>query len=131
MIDTFEKLKNISLQFGLIVSENKPKYIKCTKGKKKKHTHTHTHIEGLTVDSMHINKVRSFSYLGNIVNGNNTLEKEIRGKIYKWNTAIYANKSLFKSNLVSRKSKLMMYWSLIRPIVVYGCKIWVLKESII
>ena len=31
MTDTFEKLKNISLQFGLIVNENKTKYMKCTK----------------------------------------------------------------------------------------------------
>jgi hypothetical protein len=32
---------------------------------------------------------------------------------------------------VSRKSKLKFYWSVIRPIVVYGCETWVLKESII
>ena len=30
-----------------------------------------------------------------------------------------------------RKSKLKLYWSAIRPNVVYGCKTWVLKESII
>jgi hypothetical protein len=32
---------------------------------------------------------------------------------------------------VSRKSKLKLYCSVIRPIVVYGCETWVLKESII
>jgi len=32
---------------------------------------------------------------------------------------------------VSRKSKLKLYWSVIRPIVVYDCETWVLKESII
>jgi len=32
---------------------------------------------------------------------------------------------------VYRKSKLKLYWSVIWPVVVYGCKIWVLKESII
>jgi len=32
---------------------------------------------------------------------------------------------------VPRKSKLKLYWSAIRPNVVYGCKTWVLKESII
>jgi hypothetical protein len=32
---------------------------------------------------------------------------------------------------VSRKSKLKLYWSVIRPIVVYGCEALVLKESII
>ena len=29
--DTFKKLKNISLQFGLIVNENQTKYMKCTR----------------------------------------------------------------------------------------------------
>ena len=52
-----------------------------------------------------------------------------------WHTTqslpFYANKKLFKSNLVSRKYKLKLYWSIIRPIVVYGCVAWVLKESII
>jgi hypothetical protein len=32
---------------------------------------------------------------------------------------------------VSRKSKLKLYCSVIRPIVVYGCETWVLKESIV
>jgi hypothetical protein len=32
---------------------------------------------------------------------------------------------------VSRKSKLKLHWSVIRPVIVYGCKTWVLKESII
>jgi len=31
MTDTFEKLKNISLKFGLIVNENKTKYMKYTR----------------------------------------------------------------------------------------------------
>jgi len=38
---------------------------------------------------------------------------------------------LFESNLVSRKSKLKLYWSVIRPTVVYGCETWVRKESVI
>jgi len=74
---------------------------------------------------------RSFSYLATIVNGNNILEEEIRARIAKGNKAFYANKALLKSNLVSRKSKLKLYWSVIRRIVVYGCETWVLKESII
>jgi hypothetical protein len=32
---------------------------------------------------------------------------------------------------VSRKSKLKLYWSVIRPVVVHACETWVLKESII
>jgi len=65
------------------------------------------------------------------VNGNNTLEEEIRERIVKGNKAFYANRVLFKSKLVSRKVKLKLYWSVIRPVVVHGCETRVLKESII
>ena len=59
------------------------------------------------------------------------MEVEIRERIAKGNTEFYANKTLFKSKFVYRKSKLKLYWSVIRPTVVYGYETWVLKESII
>jgi len=93
-------------------------------------TRKETQLDKLIVDNKHIDQVRSFSYFGIIVNGNNTLEEEIRERIAKGNKAFYANKTFFKSNLVSRKSKLKLNWSIIRPIVVYDCETWVLKESI-
>ena len=37
---------------------------------------------------------------------------------------------LFKSRLVSKKSKLKLYWSIIGPIVTYGCEVWVLKVTV-
>jgi len=54
-----------------------------------------------------------------------------RERIAKENKAFCANKTLFKSKLVCRKSKLKFYWSVIRLIVVCGCETWALKESII
>ena len=45
------------------------------------------------------------------------------------NKAYYANQFFFKSRLVSTKSKLKLYWSIIRPTVTYGCETWVLKET--
>jgi hypothetical protein len=53
MIDTFKKNKNISLQFGLIVNENKTKYMKCTRKE--------TQLNKLIVANKHIDQVRSFS----------------------------------------------------------------------
>ena len=77
MTDNFEKLKNISLQFGLIVNENKTKYMKFTRKE--------TQLDRLTVGNIQIDQVSSFSYLGTIVNGNNTLEEEIREGIVNGN----------------------------------------------
>ena len=108
MIDTFKKLKNISLQFGPVVNENKTKYVKFARKE--------TQLDKLIVVK-HIDQVRSFIYLGTIVSGNSTLEEEIRERIVKGNKAFCANKTLFKSNFVSRKSKLKLRWSVIRPIV--------------
>jgi hypothetical protein len=39
-------------------------------------------------------------------------------------------KFFFESRLVSKKSKLKLYWSIVRPIVTYACDAWVLKETV-
>jgi hypothetical protein len=65
------------------------------------------------------------------VNENNALEDEIRERISKGNRAFYVYKTPFTSKLVSRKSKLKLYGTVIRLIAVYGCETWVLKEIII
>ena len=81
----------------------------------------------MIVGNIQIDQVRSFSYFGTTVNGNNSLEEEIRERIFKGNKAFCANRAIFKSKLVSRKSKLKLYWSVIRPVVVHGRETWVLK----
>jgi hypothetical protein len=62
-------------------------------------------LDRLKVGSTQIDHVRTFSYLGKIVNRNNALEGDIIEKITKWNKAFYATKTPFKSKLVYRKSK--------------------------
>ena len=112
-IDTFGKLKNISSQYRLIVNKNKTKYMKCTRRESK--------LEKLRVGDTQIDQVKSFSYLGSTVNGNSTLEEEIRERIAKGNKTFYANKALFQSKLVSRRSKLKLYQTVIRPISLFHC----------
>jgi hypothetical protein len=50
MIDTFEKVKKILLQFGLIVNKNKTKYMKCTRKE--------TRLDRLAVGNIQIDQVR-------------------------------------------------------------------------
>jgi hypothetical protein len=75
-------------------------YMRCTRKE--------TQLDTLKAENMQIDQVRSFSYLGAIVNGNNTLKEEITERTVKGNKAFYANKTLFKRELVSRKSKLKL-----------------------
>jgi len=64
------------------------------------------------------------------VNSDNSIEEEIQHRITLGNKAYYANQFFFKSRLVYKKSKLKLYWSIIRPITTYACETWVLKETI-
>jgi hypothetical protein len=64
------------------------------------------------------------------VNTDNSVEEELQHIITLVNKAYCANQFLFKSRLVSKKLKIKLYWSIMRPIVTYACETWVLKETI-
>jgi hypothetical protein len=64
------------------------------------------------------------------VNSDNIIEEEIHCRITFGNKAYYANQFFFKSRLVSKKSKLKLYWNIIRPTVIYARETWVLKGTV-
>jgi hypothetical protein len=68
-----------------------------------------TRLDRLKVQNMRIDQIRSFSFLGTIVNGNDTLEEEVRERIAERNKAFYVNNTVLESKLMSRKSKLKLY----------------------
>ena len=63
------------------------------------------------------------------MNGNNSIEEEIKERISLGNNAYYANKDQFKSKLLTKKSKLRMYQVLVRPVVTYACETWMLNKN--
>jgi hypothetical protein len=121
LVDTFQKLKETSAQVGLNINEHKSKHLRCTNKQHK--------TVGIDIIQTHLAQVNSFKYLGSIVNGNNSIEEEIKERISLGNREFYANQDLFKSKLLTKKSKLRMYQTLVRPVVTYACETWVLKEN--
>ena len=81
-------------------------------------------------DSMYLEQVLSYKYLGSCVNSDNSIEEEIQHRITLGNKAYYANQFFFRSRLVSKKSKLKLYWCIIRPIITHACETWGLKGTI-
>jgi len=69
LIDTFQKLKEISAQYGLIVNGKKTKYLRCTR--------KNYNLEELQINSMYLEQVQSYKYLGSTVNSDNSIEEEI------------------------------------------------------
>jgi len=94
LLDTFQKLKETSAQYGLIVNGQKTKYLRCTMKNYK--------LEELQIDSMYLEQVQSYKYLGSTVNSDNSIEEEIQYRITLGNEAYYANQ-FFKSRLFSKK----------------------------
>jgi hypothetical protein len=71
-------------------------------------------LNGIEITQTHLEQVTSFKYLGSIVNGNNSIEEDIKERISLGNKAFYANEDLFKSKLLTKKSKLRRYKTLVR-----------------
>jgi len=122
-MDTFQQLKNNSLEVGLTINKKKTNYLKCAK--------KDTKIENLNIKSSYIEQVKHYKYLGSIINDNNSIEEEVKERIALGTKAYYANLKFFKSRLVTESSKLKLYRTVIRPIVTYASETWVLKENII
>jgi hypothetical protein len=66
-----------------------------------------------------------------IINNNNSIKEEIKERITLGNKAYFANQKFLKSKLVTKRSKLKLYKTVIRPVVIYGSETWVLKEVMI
>jgi len=111
------------MEVGLIINEEKTKFLKCAR--------KDTRPENLNINNLHIEQVPQYKYLGSIINYSNSIEEEIKERIALGIKAYYANQMFFKSRLVTKYSKLKLYRTVIRPIVIYASKTWVLKEAII
>ena len=118
-IDTFCKIKHEALNAGLIVNNNKTKYLYCTRKT----------IQTTCIDTgeEQFEQVNSFKYLGTVVNTDNSIEEEIKERIAAGNRAFHVHKKLFTSKLIFRNVKLQLYNTLIRPTVTYASETWVLK----
>jgi hypothetical protein len=117
-VDTFCKLKYEALIVGLIVNNNKTKYLFCT-------TKT-IHPTYINTEEQ-FKEVNSFKYIGTVVDTDNSIDDEIKERIATGNRAYHVHKKLFSSTLISRNVKLQFYNMLIRPTVTYASETWVLK----
>jgi hypothetical protein len=76
------------------------------------------------VEDMTFEKVSNFKYLGVDVNESANSHEEINRRIIAGNKCYFSMAPLFKSKLLSRKTKIRLYKTLVRPIVLYACGAW-------
>ena len=73
--------------------------------------------------------VAEFVYLGTLISNDNSVEKEIQRRILAGNRTDFATVSLFRSRLLSRATTIILYKTLIRPIVSCGAEAWTVTKK--
>jgi hypothetical protein len=72
-------------------------------------------ITHLKIDNFAFENVENFNYLGS-----NKVNIEVVERIAKGNKAYYANLKLIKSKLLKKNTKMEIYKTMVRPVVMYA-----------
>lgn len=121
--DSFIQIEQAAQNLGLHISEGKTKYMVASNANA-------IRILGQTIKvaEHEFEVVQSFKYLGSIVAADNNIEEEIRGRLLKSNRAYYSLSKLFKSRNLTITSKLLLYRTMVLPVLTYGSETWVLSK---
>ena len=76
-----------------------------------------------------VEKVDEFTYLGVVIEEYGHEKQEIKARIAKGNQKYGSLRTLMKSKYLSRKTKLRIYRTVIRPTTTYACETWVLNKT--
>ena len=86
-------------------------------------------MKGATINGVTYEGVAEFIYLGALISNDNNVEKEIQRRILAGNRTYFAAVSLFRSRLLSRATKIILYKTLIRPVGSCGAEVWTLTKK--
>jgi len=70
-----------------------------------------------TINGVTFEGVAEFVELGTLISNDNSVEKEIQRRILDSNRTYFAAISLFRSRFLFRATKIILYKTLIRPVV--------------
>lgn len=83
----------------------------------------------INLDGQQLKQVENFKYLGVVVNEKTLQEKEIASRIGKYNGNFHLFYPLLKDKHVPIKSKLVIYTTILRPLLIYSSEAWVLTTK--
>ena len=86
-------------------------------------------LKVLAINGVTYEGIAEFIYLGTLISNDNSVKKEIQRRILAGNRTYFAAISLFRSRLLSRANKIILYKTLIRPVVSYGAEAWMLTKK--
>ena len=73
--------------------------------------------------------VDSFVYLGSEINSQNVISPEIKRRIAMANRCSYSLSRHFRSRFLSRRTKISLYKTIVRPVLTYGSEAWAVTKA--
>nr|KAG5714060.1 hypothetical protein BaRGS_020388 [Batillaria attramentaria] len=78
----------------------------------------------VTVGGEPIREVESFVYLGSVVDGQGGTDRDVTARIGKARAAMVMLKNVWASKVVSIRTKLRIFNSNVKSVLLYGCETW-------
>jgi len=109
-----------SKQIGLEVNADKTKYMVMSRDQNAGQSHS------MKTDNSSFERVEEFKYLRTTLTNQNSIQEEIKGRLKSGNACCHSVQNLSSSSLLSKNLKIKIYRTIILPVVLYGCKTWLL-----
>ena len=79
-------------------------------------------ISRLRVNNTSIERVVQFKYLGTTLTDQNSIHEEIKSRWKSGNACYHSVQNVLFSSVLSKYIKIMIYRTIILPVVLYGCE---------
>ena len=113
-----EALVDATREIGLEVSADKTKYIVMSQDQNA------GRIQSVRIDNSIFKRVEGFKYFGTTLTNQNSIAEEIKSRLRSGNACYHSVQNLLSSRLLSKNLKIMIYRTIILPVVLYGCEAW-------
>jgi len=125
--ELYKELDRAASAVGLKINTDKTKTMVQTRQGNKYGSHKLK--ENLEIENYKLENVEEFTYLGTLITDTNDESKEIQRRINQTNKAYYSLLPVMKNKDVHRNTKIKLYQSMIKPVLMYGCEVWSISQE--
>jgi hypothetical protein len=118
--EKIDHLSRTSEKAGLKINKIKTKIMRLN-------TKAATSIE---VGSEIIEEVEDFTYLGSIISGEEGVLKDVTSRVSKARSVFVRLSKIWRSSSTTTETKLKIFSSMVKPVLLYGCESWTVTEGI-
>jgi hypothetical protein len=78
----------------------------------------------IKIDNKSFESVEEFKYLGTTLTKWHSIHEQIKSRLKLGNTCYHSVQNLSSFRLLSKNTKIKVHWTIILPVVLYGCETW-------